>query len=105
MDLMDLPMWKKLVDASTILISLERIWLIAKACLLTEWNTGRHLVSFFFLNCKSKLENFTLDCSLPTNQAWIFLFRNCTIPNHNPEMRLLFQFFFIIISVTKSHDK
>ena len=94
MDLMDLPMWKKLVDASTILISLERIWLIAKACLLTEWNTGRHLVSFFFLNCKSKLENFTLDCSLPTNQAWIFLFRNCTIPNHNPEMRLLFQFFF-----------
>ena len=38
-------------------------------------------------------------------QAWIFLFRNCTIPNHNPEMRLLFQFFKIIILVTKSHDK
>ena len=49
MDLMDLPMWKKLVDASTILISLERIWLIAKACLQTEWNTGRHLVSFLLL--------------------------------------------------------
>ena len=45
---------------------------------------------------------------LPFNvlwQAWIFLFRNCTIPNHNPEMRLLFQIFFIIILVTKSHDK
>ena len=38
-------------------------------------------------------------------QAWIFLFRNCTFPNHNPEMRLLFQIFFIIILVTKSHDK
>ena len=42
-------------------------------------------------------------------QAWIFLLRNCTIPNHNPEMRLLFQIFrlifFIIILVTKSHDK
>ena len=48
MDLMDLPMWKKLVDASTILISLERIWIIAKACLPTEWNTGRHLVRDFF---------------------------------------------------------
>ena len=43
-----------------------------------------------------------------TGQAWIFLLRNCTIPNHNPEMRLLFQIFrliFIIILVTKSHDK
>ena len=39
------------------------------------------------------------------HQAWIFLFRNCTIPNHNPEMRLLFQKIFIIILVTKSHDK
>ena len=38
-------------------------------------------------------------------QAWIFLLRNCTIPNHNPEMRLLFQIFFIVILVTKSHDK
>ena len=28
-------------------------------------------------------------------QAWIFLFRNCTIPNHKPEMRLLFQFFLL----------
>ena len=49
MDLMDLPMWKKLEDASTTPISLERIWIIAKACLLTEWNTGRHLVSFLLL--------------------------------------------------------
>ena len=38
-------------------------------------------------------------------QAWIFLFRNCTIPNQNHETRLLFQKFFIIILVTKSHDK
>ena len=26
-------------------------------------------------------------------QAWIFLLRNCTIPNHNPEITLLFQIF------------
>ena len=52
MDLMDLPMWKKLEDASTIQISLERIWIIAKACLPMEWNTGRHLVRVsFFFNC------------------------------------------------------
>ena len=63
MDLMDLPMWKKLVDASTILISLERIWLIAKACLQTEWNTGRHLVrvSLFFSIVKASLKIFSLE--------------------------------------------
>ena len=61
MDLMDLPMWKKLEDASTIQISLERIWIIAKACLPTEWNTGHHLVRVFFsFSCKSKLENLYL---------------------------------------------
>ena len=55
MDLMDLPMCPKLEDASTIQILLGRIWIIAKDCLLTEWNTGRHLVrkimifyNFFF---------------------------------------------------------
>ena len=49
MDLMDLPMWKKLEYASIIPILLERIWIIAKACLPMEWNTGRHLVRDFFL--------------------------------------------------------
>ena len=49
---------EKLEDASIIPILLERIWIIAKACLPTEWNTGRHLVRVsLFFNCKSKLEN------------------------------------------------
>ena len=61
MDLMDLPMWKKLEDASTTLILLERIWIIAKACLPTEWNTGRHLVRVsLFIILKASLKIFNL---------------------------------------------
>ena len=43
MDLMDLPMCQKLEGASTIQILLGQIWIIAKACLLMEWNTGPQL--------------------------------------------------------------
>ena len=60
MDLMDLPMWIKLEDALIIQISKERIWIIAEACLPTEWNTGHHLVrGFFLLVVKASLKTLT----------------------------------------------
>ena len=92
MDLMDLPMWKKLVDASTILISLEQIWIIAKACLPMEWNTGRHLVrvSPFFSIVKASLKIFTLHYE----KKWSW-FRKCW--NESKVFRFELEFLFYIL--------